>query len=118
KPHGQDGWGSYVLQVDCPQGQSLAVEALGERTASRLFVNGTLVAQHGTLGTSAQDTRAAVHNRVPITREFACPLRLTLHVANFEHRAGGFVRPLSVGPSEVLARQREAQVIQAAGLLT
>jgi hypothetical protein len=35
----------------------------------------------------------AVHNRVPITREFACPLRLTLHVANFDHRAGGFVRP-------------------------
>jgi len=118
KPSGQNGWGSYVLQVDCPRGQSLAVEALGQRTASRLYVNGTLVAQHGTLGTSAADTHAAVHNRVPITREFACPLRLTLHVANFEHRAGGFVRPMSVGPQEVLAKQREAQVIQAAGLLT
>src|SRR3954469_10757376 len=65
KPPGEDGWGSYALLVDCPRGQSLAVEALGERTASRLFVNGTLVAQHGTLGTSAADTRAAVHNRVP-----------------------------------------------------
>jgi len=118
KPPGENGWGSYVLQVDCPRGQSLAVEALGQRTASRLFVNGALVAQHGALGTTAADTHAAVHNRVPITREFPCPLRLTLHVANFEHRAGGFVRPMSVGPQEVLARQRESQVLQAAGLLT
>src|SRR5512139_2267308 len=30
KPAGQDGWGSYLLQVDCPRGQSLAVEALAE----------------------------------------------------------------------------------------
>jgi signal transduction histidine kinase/ActR/RegA family two-component response regulator len=118
KPPGQDGWGSYVLQVDCPAGQSLAVEAVGQRTASRLFVNGTLVAQHGELGTDAASTHAAIHNRIPITHEFACPLRMTLHVANFEHRAGGFVRPLSVAPEDVLARQREAQVLRAACLLT
>jgi signal transduction histidine kinase/DNA-binding NarL/FixJ family response regulator len=116
KPAGQDGWGTYMLQVDCPRGQSLAVEALGQRTASRLFVNGELVAQHGELGTSAADTHGAVHSRVPITHEFACPLRLTLHVANFEHRAGGFVRPLSIGPAEVLQRQRESRVIHAAAL--
>src|SRR3569833_2084661 len=49
------------LHADCPSGQSLAVEAMGERTASRLFVNGTLVAQHGELGTSAADTHAAIY---------------------------------------------------------
>ncbi len=92
KPPGQDGWGSYVLLVDCPHGQSLAIEALGQRTASRLFVNGQEVAAHGEPGPSPQQSHAAVYNRVPITREFACPLRLTLHISNFDHRAGGFVR--------------------------
>ena len=118
KPPGEDGWGSYVLQVDCPEGQALAVEALGQRTASRLYVNGMLVAQHGTPGDGEDSTWAAIHNRMPITREFACPLRLTLHVANYAHRAGGFVRPLSVGPAEVLAKRRESQVVYAAVLLT
>lgn len=117
KPHGENGWGSYVLQVDCPQGKSLAIEAMGERTASRLFVNGTLVAQHGTPGPDAAHNEAAIHNRVPITREFACPLRVTLHVANYDHRAGGFVRPLVAGTEDALERQRERQVIYAAGLL-
>lgn len=117
KPPGQDGWGSFVMQLDCPAGQSLAVEAPGQRTASRLFVNGVAVATHGQPGPSAEASEAAVHNRIPISREFLCPLRLTLHVSNFDHRAGGFVRPLVVGPADALARQRESRVIYASALL-
>lgn len=118
KPPGENGWGSYALQVDCPRGQALAVEAVGQRTASRLFVNGAEVAAHGRPGTSAAATHAAVHSRVPISREFACPLRITLHIANFDHRAGGFVRPLWVGPADVLARDRESRTIHAAAQLS
>lgn len=117
KTPGENGWGSYVLRLDCPAGQSLALDAFGQRTAGRLYVNGTLVAQHGTPGAGAAATWAAVHNRVPLTREFACPLRITLHVANFDHRAGGFVRPILAGPLPVLERAREARLIQASGLL-
>ncbi|RYY86867.1 MAG: hypothetical protein EOO24_35265, partial [Comamonadaceae bacterium] len=118
KPRGENGWGSYVLQVNCPAGQSLALEAFGQRTASRLFVNGTEVAAHGTPGRSAAETHAAVHHRVPITRDFACPLRITLHIANFEHRAGGFVRPIFVGTADVLARERESRIVYATTLLS
>ncbi|MDB5915313.1 MAG: hybrid sensor histidine kinase/response regulator [Ramlibacter sp.] len=118
KPAGENGWGSYALLVNCPQGQSAAIEAAGQRTASRLFVNGTLVAQHGEPGPTPDQSRAAVHNRVPITHEFACPLRLTLHVSNFDHRGGGFVRPLKLGSEAGLALHRESQVIQASALLS
>lgn len=123
KPSGPDGWGSYALLVNCPAGQSLAVEAVGQRTASRLFVNGTLVAAHGEPGPSPAASWAAVHNRVPISRAFPCPLRITLHLSNFDHRAGGFVRPLMAGPAEALERRREAHVayhaaLQSAYLLT
>src|SRR5690606_22872370 len=82
-----------------------------------LYVNGELVAAHGEAGTSAERTAAAVHTRIPISREFACPLRVTLHVANFEHRAGGFVRPLAVGPADLLARHREVRVVYDTGML-
>ena len=118
KPPAHDGWGSYLLRVDCPAGQSLAVEAVGQRTASRLFVNGTEVAAHGTPGPSAEATRPAVHSRIPISREFPCPLRLTLHVSNFDHRAGGMVRPLVAGPREALEQRREGHVMRGAALLT
>lgn len=117
KPHGEDGWGSYFLRVDCPRGEALAVEALPQRTASRLFINGTLVASHGEPGTSPAATRPAVPARVPITHEFDCPLRLTLHIANFDHRAGGFVRPLSAGPTDVLANARESRTIRHTALV-
>ncbi len=116
KAPGPDGWGSYALLVNCPAGDSLAVEAVGQRTASRLFVNGTLVAAHGEPGSSPAASWAAVHNRVPISREFPCPLRLTLHLSNFDHRTGGFVRPLMAGPAQALERRREAHVAYHAAL--
>ena len=118
KPAGENGWGSYVLLVDCPRGQQLAVEAIGQRTASRLYVNGTLVAAHGRAGPTAQQNWAAIHHRVPITHEFACPLRLTLHIANFDHRSGGFVRPMMLGPADLLHLQRESRVLYDAALLS
>jgi len=118
KAPGPEGWGSYLLRVDCPAGQSLAIEPVGQRTAARLFVNGVAVAAHGEPGPAAGESRAAVFQRVPITREFACPLRLTLHISNFDHRAGGFVRPMYAGPADVLERQRESRVARHAALLT
>jgi signal transduction histidine kinase/DNA-binding NarL/FixJ family response regulator len=118
KPPGGDGWGSYVLQVNCPPGQSLAVEAVGQRTAARLFINGTPVTAHGEPGPTAAASWAAVYNRTPMSAEFRCPLRITLHVSNFEHRAGGFVRPLLLGPAHVLEKQRESRIIYDAALLS
>jgi signal transduction histidine kinase/DNA-binding response OmpR family regulator len=117
KPPGENGWGSYMLQVNCPAGQQLAVEAIGQRTASRLFVNGEFVAAHGQPGPTAAQSHAAIHTRVPISREFACPLRITLHVSNFAHRAGGFVRPIAVAPADALAHARESRVLYNAALL-
>lgn len=117
KPAGPDGWGSYVLQVDCPAGEALAVEAVPQRTASRLYVNGELVAAHGLPGPSYEASAAAVYRRVPISHEFACPLRITVHLSNFDHRAGGFVRPLVAGPDDALAAAREGSVAWHGALL-
>jgi two-component system, sensor histidine kinase ChiS len=118
KTPGPSGWGSYALLVNCPAGESLAVEAVGQRTASRLFVNGVLVGAHGDPGPSAATNYAAVYRRIPISAEFACPLRITLHVSNFDHRAGGFVRPLMIGRADSLERRREAFLVYHAALMS
>ncbi|TWO66962.1 response regulator [Caenimonas sedimenti] len=117
KPPGTDGWGSYTLQVDCPAGQQYALAVAGQRTAARVFVNGTLVASQGEPGTSPETTRPAVHNRVPLSQQFACPLRITVHLADFSHRAGGFVRALPLGTPDQLAALREQRLVQDSVLL-
>jgi signal transduction histidine kinase/DNA-binding response OmpR family regulator len=118
KPRGENGWGSYVLQVDCPAGRSLSLEAVAQRTATRIYVNGELVGAAGTPGPSREASWPAVFSRIPISRAFACPLRITVHVSNFDHRAGGFVRPANLGPADVLERHREVTVAYDAALLT
>ncbi len=111
--HGGDIRPALVLHAR----DSIARGSKSFRTASRLFVNGELVAAHGEPGTTAQTSHAALQARTPISREFACPLRITLQLSNFDHRVGGFVRPLRAGPADLLVRQRESRVIYEAGLL-
>lgn len=117
KPGGPEGFGTYKLRLDCPSGQSLALLVPSERTALRLYANGELVASQGQPGTSAAATRAAVNNRNVITRPLACPVRLTVHVANYDHRAGGLVRPILAGSTTLLQAWREARIVRETLLL-
>lgn len=110
KAPGPDGWGSYGLEVRCPAGQQLALSVPPQRTAMRVFVNGQLVATQGTPGTSAQEARPAIGRRAVLTESFSCPLRITMHVSNFSHRAGGIVRTPVAGPIEQLARQSQQRL--------
>lgn len=117
KPPGPNGAGSYLARVDCPAGGRLAVLPAPERSATRPYVNGALVASQGTPGLQAGEARPAVPARLPISGEFACPLRLTMHLSNFDHRAGGFVRAVTVGSADAMAALREQRVAQEAVLL-
>jgi signal transduction histidine kinase/DNA-binding response OmpR family regulator len=103
KPPGPEGFGSYSLEVRCPVGQRLALSVPAQRTAMRLYVNGTLAVSQGDPGASAAEASAAIGRRAVLTDPFACPLRITVHVSNYSHRSGGFVREPSVGPIEELA---------------
>jgi len=111
KPPGPDGFGSYSLRLRCPAGERLALSVPPQRTAMRLFVNGKLVASQGLPGASPAQARPAIGSRAVLTDAFPCPLRIVVHVSNYAHRAGGFVRVPVAGPIEALApeaRQRLA----------
>lgn len=117
KPAGPEGWGTYRLRVDCPAGQRLALLVPSERTSLRLYANGERIATQGQPGVSPATTRAAVNDRNVITRQVDCPLRLTAHVANYDHRAGGLVRPFLAGSTPTLAAWREARIVRETLLL-
>ncbi|HEY8360218.1 MAG TPA: 7TM diverse intracellular signaling domain-containing protein, partial [Ramlibacter sp.] len=103
KPPGPDGYGTYTLQVRCPAGQQVALAMPAQRTAMRLYVNGRLAMTQGQPGRTAAEARPAIGQRAVLTDTFACPLRITVHLSSYDHRAGGFVRAPISGPLEVLA---------------
>jgi PAS domain S-box-containing protein len=103
KRPGPDGYATYQLEVRCPEGEQLALTVPMQRSAMQLYVNGRLVVTQGFPGPTAETARPAVGRRAVLTDPFACPLRITAHLSNFSHRAGGFVRPPVAGPIEELA---------------
>lgn len=107
KPPGPDGFGTYALEVHCPAGQQLALSVPAQRTAMRLYINGRLVAVQGTPGTTMQEAQPAIGRRAVLTASFPCPLRVTMHLSNWSHRAGGVIRRPVAGPIEVLAVQSQ-----------
>lgn len=117
KPAGSDGHASYWLHVDCPAGSAPALAVPAQRTALHLYVNGELLAHQGTPGADAARTWPAIAGRTQLTEPRPCPLAVVAHLANFNHRAGGFVRPLSVGPPELLAAQQRQRTVLGAALL-
>ncbi len=117
KTPGPDGYATYTLNVQCRAGQKLALSVPAQRTALRLYVNDELVARQGVPGASAAAALPAIGGRALLTEPFACPLRLTVHLSNYSHRAGGFIRPLTIGPRDALAAQQQALLVQDATLL-
>ena len=103
KPRGTDGYATYSLRVQCPAGEQMALAVPPQRTAMVLYVNGVAASVQGQPATSAEHARPAIGRRLLLTEPFPCPLRITAHVSNFSHRAGGMVRVPLAGPPEVLA---------------
>jgi signal transduction histidine kinase/DNA-binding response OmpR family regulator len=103
KPAGPDGFGTYGLRIDCPAGQQLALSVPPQRTAMRMYINGRLVAAQGEPGTSQGEARPAIGRRAVLTDSFPCPLRVTMHLSNWSHRAGGVIRAPVAGPIELLS---------------
>jgi signal transduction histidine kinase/DNA-binding response OmpR family regulator len=110
KQRGPDGFGSYSLEVRCPAGRQMALSVSPQRTAMQLFVNGKLVAAQGTPGMSAESAQPAIGRRAVLTESFPCPLRVTMHLSNFSHRAGGVIRTPVAGPIELLAPQSQQRL--------
>lgn len=108
---GAHGYGTYALELRCPAGQSLALSVPAQRSAMRLYVNGTLAAHQGDPGDSAASARPAIGARATVTEPFACPLSIRAHISNFSHRQGGMVRSIAAGPRAVLAEDVRVQLV-------
>lgn len=103
--HGE-GFATYTLEVRCPAGRQLALSIPAQRSAMHVFVNGRLAATQGVPGKTPDAAVPAIRGRTVMTEAFDCPLRITAHVSNFSHRAGGMVRAPLAGGNFELQRDR------------
>lgn len=106
------GYATFRLRVLLPPGTGpLALHVPHIITAHKLWVNGTLVSEAGTVG---RNPRAAVAQYRPSTIRLDGPghsLDLVLQVSNYEHRAGGLIQPLELGDIKwINTRDQTAQL--------
>ncbi|MET0310536.1 MAG: response regulator [Burkholderiaceae bacterium] len=101
-----EGFATYTLEVRCPAGREVALSMPAQRSAVHVYVNGRLAATQGRPGATEQEALPAVRGRTVLTGGFTCPLRITAHVSNFSHRAGGMVRAPLAGSRLEMERDR------------
>lgn len=103
---GGQGYATYRLEIALgPGAPQLSLRTLHFDSSSRIYVNGKLLEQVGQPGTSAQENIADRRPGV-IQLERADRLDLLIHVANFEHRNGGFPRDMLIGPTAQIEKIR------------
>lgn len=112
RPVGADGHGTYRLVVGCHQARGLALALPVQHSAARVFANGRLIANQGEPADSADRARPAPVRQIVDLGEAACPVRLVIHMSNFDMRRGGMLRSLELGQRQQLHALRERAIVR------
>ncbi len=113
---GRSGVATYQLEILLPPDPPPLTLRIGAPSvAHALWIDGQHRPGGGVIGAGAADTSGYFHNPTHPVRASGEALTLTLQVANFEHRAGGLRRSLTLGtPDQVDAAADRALVREAA----
>lgn len=107
------GWATYALQIILPAKKptSLALKVPPPNTCNRIYVNGQLLGQTGTPGTSrASSIPEFKPLLIPLSNLQSDTLSIVLQVANFHHRKGGLSQALILGTQADLQTQTNHEV--------
>ena len=96
------GFATYRLLLTNLPAADLTLDVYSVQTSCRIFVNDSMMLEVGKPGTNKETT-------VPMTRDAmlhlpanAKEIQLTVQIANFHHRKGGFVQPFEIGLSSAV----------------
>jgi signal transduction histidine kinase len=106
----REGYATYRLKIVLGHEQAKELKAVyikGIASAYRLYVNGELLAETGTVGRSRAEMSAQNYSKV-----ISFPVRegvneLVIQASNFVQRKGGIWTPIQFGNSQDVARVRE-----------
>ncbi len=102
------------------QERDLVLHLENVHCAYKLWVNNTLLAQNGQVGTELQEeTVGSISRNVKLTTHKQT-MELVLQVSNFHHGRGGFIAPIRLGPEIIMhstEKRWQAQILFCIGLV-
>ncbi len=102
------GYATYQLKVILPREHPpLAFKLLSFGTAYEMFVNGKKIAQNGKVGTLKTDTSPYTLPLVAHFENNSDTLNISIQVANFHHRHGGFWHSIQLGKAQRIQISRD-----------
>ncbi len=107
------GYATCTLTVLLPKSKEILLMSMPDVYSSyRLFVNGEIRAQNGTVTTSAKGYQAHWQYKSFTIHPGIDTLHLVLQISNFVHSKGGIKKPLVLGNKEIvqLDRQRDEAI--------
>ena len=112
---GYQGYGTFSLTLILPdEEQYYGVSFDGAGSAYSLWMNGEMLMQKGTVGTSKEQMVPEKSPQSFIFKSSGEPLELVLHISNYHHKKGGFRNSLYIGSPEQILRFQGNSWIQEA----
>jgi hypothetical protein len=103
---GGKGYATYRILLKNLPAKNLILDVYSTQTSCRIFVNDSLYLETGRPGTTKETTVPMNRDALIILPLGMKDIQLTVQVANFHHRKGGFVHPFEIGLAKAVAGQR------------
>ncbi len=105
------GYGTYVLKVsNAPQNQPLSLRIPTFSTAYELYIDDSLVASNGTVGTDGAHSIPWYRPQTVTFTPESSSFYIVVHVSNFIYSRGGMWYPLSLGTPEQIQNANRAVI--------
>ncbi len=105
------GYATYALNIISPAGApDLGLETWTLSSAYAVFVDGRLISEVGTVGTTRASHVPQYFPQIVELPRATDAMQVVIQVSNYEHVRGGLWPSISVGPLEDLRRSRELRL--------
>jgi serine phosphatase RsbU (regulator of sigma subunit) len=101
---GGQGFGTYRITLVNLPSAPLMLDIYSVQTAARIFINDSVVAEVGRVGTDAGSSIPMTHDVQVLLPKCVDKAVIVVQMSNFHHRKGGFVHPFELGSPEVITR--------------
>ncbi len=106
------GFGTYRLRlVNIPEESEAALKKTSIRNASRLYVNGELLAEDGIVSETLKGSIPGNQPELVFFQVSEGETEIVIHAANHEYVQGGIARPLQFGDPAALQNRRDQNLL-------
>ncbi|TAH29916.1 MAG: hypothetical protein EAZ06_04990 [Cytophagales bacterium] len=105
------GYGTYKLVIILPHRvPTLALKLLSFGTAYEIYINGRFVGKNGKVGNNKESYEPYMLPQIIPFTNYTEKIEILIHIANFDHKDGGFWNEVRLGDANIIQIQRDKLV--------